>query len=126
MEILFKARSGKRWVEGTYGYDGQHWIQQPNGDDYLVSKSTVCQFTGLRIKGTKLFQGDIFKYSKHEGYLLPNFTAEVVWIDEYACFGYRIIGCDEWFSELPICFSGHDELRSDVLNWCEIIGSVHD
>lgn len=129
MEILFKAlkddMSNCNWVEGSLIYDVYMTPRiQENSDVTLFTtciKGTQCMYTNLRIKGVMLFQGDIFKYSKHNGYNLLDFTAEVVWYNEYACFGYRKLGSD--FIE---AFRAYDELEHDVLAWCEIIGNVHD
>lgn len=74
--------------------------------------------TGLLDRnGNELKLGDKFKYFEHEGYLLDDFTAEVVF--ENGAFGYRSkVGFDENFFT-PFC--EHEELRTDFLDWIDIV-----
>ena len=84
---------------------------------------TVCQWTGLLDKqGVKIFEDDIFQYRKHDGYLLPDFTGEVLF--RMGCFGY--VATSENMGEAFRSFSEIDELKKDFLNHIEVIGNVHD
>ena len=80
--------------------------------------------TGLKIgKTTDIFEGSIFQYTAHSKYLLSDFIAKVVWIPEYACFGYVVKG------KMDLCptpFSKHDELQYDILNHIHIIGNIYE
>lgn len=89
---------------------------------YDVVAHSVSEWTGLLMNGEKLFEGDIFQHKEHKGYMLPSFNAHVVWIDGSACFGYQR---HDNFSR-PTPFSEHDELQTDFLNHCKIIGNFYD
>lgn len=79
--------------------------------------------TGLKDRNKKeLFEGDTFRFYKHKGYILPDFTATVVWIPEYACFGYQ--KDSDKGTHKPTPFSTHHELQYDFLNYIEIIGNL--
>lgn len=75
--------------------------------------------------GEMLCTKDIFKYDKHDGYILPSFIGVVEYIEDLACFGYRIIDEDKT-SSYPHPFAEHDELEKDILPFIEIIGSIHE
>ncbi len=82
-----------------------------------VYEDSICICTGLEDKmGTTLFQGDKFKYTKHDSFLIESFEGTVVWIEENASFGYT--DEDPFFIT---SFSEHDELKEDFLNHIEII-----
>lgn len=65
--------------------------------------------------GNALHEGDWFKYTAHKGYLLPSFVAKIIWMEEYAAFGYQ--------KELGqiTAFAEHDELKYDFLRHIERI-----
>ena len=67
--------------------------------------------------GKELKLGDKFKYFKHEGYLLDDFIAEVVF--ENGAFCYKVIESN--VNSYPTAFCEHDELKQDFLNWIEIL-----
>ena len=137
-EIEFKAKKidGGEWVQGYYcELAGRKYIipdysQFRDIYDADIENSfteiipeTVCQFVGLKDKnGTSIFEGDIFQYRKHDGYLLPDFTGEVLFM--MGCFGY--VATSENMGEAFRPFFEIDELKKDFLNHLEVIGNVHD
>jgi len=56
--------------------------------------------------------------------VLPNFIAEVQWINDSACFGYKRNDVPDWSSPTP--FVEHDELQNDFLNYVEVVGNIWD
>ena len=94
------------------------------GDSFAeIIPETVCQWTGLYDKHeVKIFESDIFQYRKHDGYLLPDFTGEVLFM--MGCFGY--VATSENMGEAFRSFSEIDELKKDFLDHIEVIGNIHD
>lgn len=91
----------------------------------FVKPETLCQFTGLKDNnGEEFYNGSIFFYQKHSKYLLDSFVGEIVWIKEYACFGYNKRGANKLCLATP--FTDHDELLSDFLSHCKIIGNIFE
>jgi uncharacterized phage protein (TIGR01671 family) len=91
-------------------------------DGVKVIPETVGQFTGLVDKnGVEIYEGDIFQYNEHYAYRLPSFKAIVEYNDYYACFGYQKVG-----SFFITSFHEHDELHTDVLSHCEVIGNIYE
>lgn len=89
------------------------------GIDYSVHSDSVGQFTGLKTGNKQdLFEGDIFNYSKHKGYLYDDFQGEVKFQD--GCFGFKII-TGQVYRDFT-SFSEIDELQNDFLNHIEIVG----
>jgi hypothetical protein len=135
-EILFRGRIKNeeqsefydKWFFGDLHqlYDGSTFIRQvETGSGLEVIPSTVGQYAGLKDKnGDKIFEGDIIYHEEHKGYLLPNFNAVVVWVNEYACFGYKRLDTPNW--NFPTYLTEHDELQTDFLNYVTVIGNIHD
>lgn len=147
-DIKFKAqRVGDReWVYGSYTqmreedhnecfrtkpHKTYHRIWQWEAGDwnmggyanYEVIPETIGQFTGLKDKnGVEIYEDDKFQYHKHEGYLLPDFTGEILFRD--GCFGY--VSTSENMGERFHPFSEIDELEHDFLNHIEIVDNIHD
>jgi len=94
------------------------------GNRWSVIGNSRC--TGLNIKFGEpmIFENDVFEYKEHKGYLLPSFKAKVVWIDDYACFGYQRLLNGDWTPQVP--FTEHDELQSDFLNHITIVGNTYE
>lgn len=147
-EIEFKAKrvDDGEWVYGSYTamreddrnecfrtkpHKIYHRIWQwESGDwdmggyaNYEVIPETICQWTGLLDKqGVKIFEGDIFRYRKHKGCILPDFTGEIMFMD--GCFGY--VATSKNMGEAFHPFSEFDELKEDFLDHIEVIGNIHD
>lgn len=118
------------WYHGHYNGDFSSMITHVDEEDmetktYDVQSHTIGQFVGLKDKtGKKMFVHDIFKFTKHPKYLLDSFIAEVIWIEEKACFGYKVLQSKSKQFHVP--FTRHDELQNDFLNHVEIIGNRFD
>jgi hypothetical protein len=130
MDFLFKGKheNTQKWYYGdlmhaehnggltTFIYDPKTKLKR------LVIPATVGLCIDVADKNkNKFFVGDLFEYIEHKGYSMDSFQAVVVWIEEQACFGYRKNGED---FEIP--FNVHDELIEDFLDYCTIIGNIHD
>lgn len=137
-EIEYKAKTVNDgvWVYGHYcelagrkyiipDYSQFRDIQDADLENSFteIIPETVCQWTGLYDKhGVKIFESDIFQYRKHDGYLLPDFTGEILFM--MGCFGY--VATSENMGEAFRSFSEIDELKKDFLDHIEVIGNIHD
>jgi uncharacterized phage protein (TIGR01671 family) len=92
-------------------------------DFYDVIPETICQFTTLKDKnGVEIYRDDKFQYHEHEGFILPDFTGEILFRN--GCFGY--VATSENMGEAFHSFSEFDELQADFLDHIEVIGNIHD
>ena len=131
----FRNDKNYKWHYGyffnncDYGVN-QSYIVEANdsigtGEHWVVDTETLCQFTGLKDKNSQnIFDGDLFLYKEHPKYLMESFIGQIVWMSEYACFGY--IKHNGKINSFPTAFAEHDELQNDVLDHLEIFGNVYD
>lgn len=130
-EILFKGKSVNtgEWFEGMTIANGT--IKRKRDNLFMeirenkwvgIYPKSLSQFTGLRIGYTKLFEGDIFNYTRHKGYLYDDFQGEIKYKD--GCFGFKIITGQVYRDFTP--FSEIDELQSDFINHIVIIGHTFE
>jgi len=85
-------------------------------------------FTGLKdANQIDIYDGDIVRYVAHPKYQLASFVAEIRYIQEYACFGYRKLGLNEFGCNHVVIhpFSDHDEFTIDVLPHLHVIGDIY-
>ena len=136
IEVKAKMVDGCVWVYGYYcelagrkyivpDYSQFRDIHDADLEDSFVEiiPETVCQWTGLFDKQeVKIFEGDIFQYRKHDGYLFDDFVGVVKFKD--GCFGFTSLFDTSTGYFVP--FSKFDELQEDFLNHIEIIGNIHD
>lgn len=135
-KIIFRGKKFSKECKWHYG-------ETYNNRDYGVNQTYICNDaeldgrldewvvdivnmgTGLLdCKDKQIFVDDIFKYSKHRGVMLPDFTATVVWIAERACFGYKRHDVPDWSNPKPFC--DFDELKTDLLAFVEVVGNVYN
>lgn len=136
MEVKFRAlkddMSSCNFVYGQLVYDavGTPRITEVDSSGqgltfHTCLKNTEAMFVGFKDKnGNEFYNGSIFKFEKHKKYLLDSFIGQVVWMPEYGCFGYIIL--EGWNNAFPTAFSEHDELQNDILEHCNIIGSIQE
>lgn len=86
------------------------WVEKHNG--------ILLMSSGLFDKNRKeLYEGDMFRYTEHERYLLKSFDGQIKYNDSQACFGYTkpyLGGADKFY---PFCMI--DELKEDFLDHVE-------
>lgn len=99
--ILFKAKN----------MDGE-WVDVTFYPSFSVTK-TVCEYTGLEVKGHRLFENDKFVYKSESS----EFESYVVF--RVGAFGF--IDGDKFVS-----FASMGLLLEDFLNHITITGNIHD
>jgi len=72
--------------------------------------------------GNKFGDGDILQFTEHPKYLLKTGKLLVCWDEEFGCYGYKYEHSENKNRIKP--FVSHDELKEDLLNHCELIGSI--
>ena len=112
-KVTAKKYGDNALTDGWYDLQGQD-----------LAQIQFLRYTGLKVRGTlDILEGSIFQYTKQPKYLLDDFVGQVVWMAQYACFGYIVKGK---INSFPTAFSEHDELETDILNHIRIIGNVFE
>lgn len=154
-EILFRGKrtDNGEWVEGYY-YKAKYcrtddklcdyitipYIEQCNlpNSHYIVNPETVGQYTGLKDKnGTKIFEGDIIRYSdsgEYEMYLeslecpeeYDGINFENMWTIDEVVYGtatnYPAFDLNRHDWEV----NGLSNLSESGCYFYEVIGNIHD
>ena len=117
-EMYYDIQDGISFDDGS-NYDFKRFLGKQDMGDY--HEWEVMQFTGLKDKnGKEIYEGDVFQYTVHEGYMLPNFKAVVEYKEKIGAFIYKMEN-NGWKA-----FNEHDELQEDVLNYVEVIGNIYE
>lgn len=149
-EILFRGKrtDNGQWIYGYYffeninvyaNFNGCHYVH-PCGQNqaFSVIPETVGQYTGLTDKnGTKIFEGDIFKFSDEifESYYTSCGTEYNSWeVENYGVVGFcedtgRFDFVEYKFNENSVeadLHENHDIEFYEFVSDLEIIGNIHD
>lgn len=138
-EILFrgKRRDNGEWTYGSllkpiFGAKPAI-LQDASVDDscrldfeyHFVDPAAVGQFTGLTDRnGKRIFEGDIIK-TRYANVPKADFIEEVVFHNGRFCALYKKLGCEMW-QRLADGVPHHPGDRSAYMEWCEVIGNIHD
>lgn len=112
-EILFRGKA----IDGNWYYgvplvftEDYVCMTAPHTYNKTVIPETIGQYVCTDKNGTKIFEGDILKFTYNEEDENPVFYS-VEWKNDRACFGYA-----ETEDKM---------LEVDALH-CEVIGNIHD
>jgi len=95
--------------------------EMPFAINYLANRHNN---TGLKDKNKKnIYVGAVIEYTQHKAYNLGGFKAKVVFDNENACFGF--IKENPLFEGFINSFAEIDELQTDFLDYCEVIGNIN-
>ena len=145
-EILFRGKriDNGEWVEGAFLNDrdgafcicpavsdisyGDGGNRRRIGCWYNVAPSTVGQYTGLKDKnGRRIFEGDIIR-THYTNTRQNGFVEQVVFHNGRFCSLFKIPGPGNgkiWTS-LPDGVPHLPQDKTPYMEWCEIIGNIHD
>lgn len=138
-EILFKAKrkeNGERAYWDLFGFlkdpntmkdiimtveewvNGNKIIRETGEISWLdIDKNTICEYTGYQDKnGTKIFEGDIVKYSVDYIHGEKTYICRVDWKPEWGGWALRIIKR----------YCGSHSLKQNNAENCEVIGNMWD
>lgn len=133
-EILFRGKwiENGEWLEGCYVYRPQtperaesHFICLSGFNLLQVDPSTVSQYTGLKDRnGVRIFEGDIIK-THYANTPKADFIEQVVFHNGRFCGMYERDKMKMW-APLPDGIKHLPQDKSVYMEWCEVIGNVHD
>ena len=109
-------------------YGGENADDQSEGlDKWCVHTDTIGQFTGLTDKnGKKIFEGDII-HAHYANAPKADFVEQVVFSDGRFCSLFSTTdGSGKMWSALPLSAPHIKNDKSIYMEWCEVIGNIHD
>ena len=134
-EILFRGKrlGDGEWVDGSLFVDEKKdkheslvgYVNYRVG--WEIDPDTVGQFTGLTDKnGKRIFEGDII-YAHYANAPKADFVEQVVFCDGRFCSLFSTIdGSGKMWSALPFSAPHIKNDKSIYMEWCEVIGNIHD
>lgn len=142
-EILFRGKqiNGGAWAEGCllqFTLNGETW-RLIFGDAFerpglgvtamhhaAVVPNTVGQYTGLTDKnGKRIFEGDIIK-THYINTKKSDFVEQVVFHNAKFCSMFKLSDNARMWANLPDGVSHLPQDKTPYMDWCEIIGNIHD
>lgn len=142
-EILFRGRriDNGEWIEGFLIFD-REFCGKPDHHSYIVNHShpsgcfgcdvyievdpsTVGQYTGLKDRnGVQIFEGDVIK-THYANTPKTDFIEQVVFHNGHFCGMYERDKMKMW-AALPDGIKRLPQDKSVYMEWCEVIGNIHD
>lgn len=136
-EILFRGKrlDNGEWVTGDLRHGG-YYLNDPDvyivvlfvGTviNYPVDPATVGQYTGLKDKnGKRIFEGDIIK-THYINTKKNDFVEQVVFHNGRFCALFNFSGNGRMWTNLPDGVPHLPQDKTPYMDWCEIIGNIHD
>ncbi len=90
-----------------------------------VIPETVGQFTGMADNGVKIFEGDIVK-THYANTKKNDFVEQIVFQNGKFCSMFELSGGGKMFANLADGIPHLPQDKSVYMEWCEIIGNIHD
>ncbi len=138
MEEIIKFRGknkhNSQWVYGHYYNNHSFGVNQniiinndnddENGQEYIVNRKYVCQYTGLKdFKGQELYAGDFFKDDRTNNiYRVYHYPGGFV-INTHVSIWQKDIKNDFIFPIIPLA---DEQTQSWFKGGCVIIGNIFD